>query len=82
MYSSLVLLTCQWQTDPPPWGWVGGMGQGVPAEEHETEFIFKGFSSLIFCVSSSVLGVDFFVSRRNKKICVIGRFLLPDICIV
>lgn len=59
-----------------------GWGQRVPAEEHGTRFMFKVFSSLILCGPASVLQVDLFVSHGNKKICVIGRFLLPRICIV
>lgn len=37
---------------PPLWGWVGAVGA---TEEQEAEFLFKGFSILIFCDSSSVL---------------------------
>lgn len=44
---------------PPTLGLGGGIGQGVPAEEHEAELMFKGFSSLIFCDSASALGDGF-----------------------
>lgn len=48
------------QTDPPdPGAWGGCIGQGVPAEEHKAGLTSKGFSSLIFCDSASVLGDGF-----------------------
>lgn len=59
---------------PPTPGLGAGMGQGVPAEEHETGLIFKGFSSLIFCGSASVLGVDFLLATEIRKSVLSGDF--------
>lgn len=41
--------------------------------------VFPALSSvtLLLC-----MGMDFFVSHRNEKVCIIWRLLLSDVCII